>query len=725
MDGVQSSISYLERLASENPKDVQILFRLALLYVTSDSLQKAAAALEKCLAVDPAMYTARFLLACIYSRGGAYNYALRELQKIVDREGDFCFEQIDFKVLGDLRLSLKAWETYELKEKDSANKFFALGFVFFAFYRNDASIAALKKCLALNPFFPLANYVAGLTSLRMGDVSSAWKFLQSEPSSPNSANIFNVLASVCLSQKKFKQAELFCRKALRINPKYLKAMRNMASAYKGLGAYEQAEKILKNIVSVGEPASIDYYLLGELYEVKNAFEEAEKAYGQAVELDPSNAKAAVTLGRFLLKINKLGEAEAYLTKAAAAMPGNAELNLALGNVFQAQKKYQEAALEFNKCLSLDPSDKAALYAFGSSLAALGRISSAVEIFQRGTEEFPDDPDFKISLALAFSNMGKCEAALSELNAALKIIPDDPFANYCLGVLSSASGNYSQSFSAYETSLGLLKKHMFEGFKKGAISLMSGNIAEAEAEFKKAASPELAKSDLEVYGVLGLLSSLSLYKSEESTRARKFNVDYSKIYETSSLALVRAIDSRDGYSSPHSARVSKIARILAEHISLKNKDLLSEDEIAAIETAAFLHDIGKISVSEQILSKRSPLTETEYAYIRNHPIYSESLLRDSGLPLEILPIVRHHHEKFNGKGYPDGLSKDDIPFGAMIVSIADVFEALSSDRPYRQAFSVEKAVSLINKSKGKDFAPGLVAAFLDIVPEISRIIAETT
>jgi len=169
-----------------------------------------------------------------------------------------------------------------------------------------------------------------------------------------------------------------------------------------------------------------------------------------------------------------------------------------------------------------------------------------------------------------------------------------------------------------------------------------------------------------------------------------------------------IDARDPYTAEHSLMVAYYARSLAERIGL------SEHQANDIFLAGQLHDIGKIGVPDHILNKKDKLTEEEKKIINRHVLIGWKTLKDTGVFEHITDYVRHHHEWFNGQGYPDGTAGEEIPLGARILSIADSYDAMVSNRPYRKALSQAEACQELLRCKGSQFSPELVDAFVEII-----------
>ena len=179
------------------------------------------------------------------------------------------------------------------------------------------------------------------------------------------------------------------------------------------------------------------------------------------------------------------------------------------------------------------------------------------------------------------------------------------------------------------------------------------------------------------------------------------------------SLASAIDAKDEYTKDHSSSVSRYSVSLAKAINLPDK------EVERIKLGALLHDIGKIGIPEDVLTKPARLTDEEFKIIQQHPtIGVEKILEPNPLLHDLIPIVKYHHEQWNGKGYPCGLKEEEIPLAARIVAIADTYHALISDRPYRKGMSVEKACSILEEGAGIQWDKELVRQFISIAPSLA-------
>ncbi len=178
---------------------------------------------------------------------------------------------------------------------------------------------------------------------------------------------------------------------------------------------------------------------------------------------------------------------------------------------------------------------------------------------------------------------------------------------------------------------------------------------------------------------------------------------------------RALDLRDKETEGHSQRVTGLAYSLAKNMGLEKDDLVN------IRRGALLHDIGKMGVPDTILFNPGQLTDEEWLVMKMHPVYAYDMLFPILYLREALKIPYSHHEKWDGSGYPQGLSAEAIPFAARIFAVADVYDALISDRPYRKAWSQEKALDYIKEQAGIHFDPKVVAVFLETVPDAALLI----
>ena len=179
-------------------------------------------------------------------------------------------------------------------------------------------------------------------------------------------------------------------------------------------------------------------------------------------------------------------------------------------------------------------------------------------------------------------------------------------------------------------------------------------------------------------------------------------------------LSRAIEARDPYTRGHSARVTALAESIALRLGW------SEERLALLHVGGPLHDIGKLAISDEVLSKPGRLDEDELAQIREHPKLGARLLLRVAPFRQALPYVLYHHERWDGAGYPSGRSGEEIPLEARVLAVADAFDAMTSDRPYRHALSRDEALAEVERCSGTQFDPEIVRVFLELFAEAEQL-----
>jgi putative nucleotidyltransferase with HDIG domain len=199
-----------------------------------------------------------------------------------------------------------------------------------------------------------------------------------------------------------------------------------------------------------------------------------------------------------------------------------------------------------------------------------------------------------------------------------------------------------------------------------------------------------------------LLSRSKFLEEEVTRARQSIME---CYEGTVKALILTIDAKDHYTYAHSNRVARLSFSLAEGIGL------SRNMREKIEHAAAIHDIGKIGVDENILRKEGYLTPEEYEAMKKHPEIGATIVQSVPFLEDAIPVILYHHERFDGKGYPEGLKGEQIPLTARIVMVADAIDAMMRSRPYKDSLPVDKVLNELRNNAGTQFDPMIVDAIL--------------
>ncbi len=210
--------------------------------------------------------------------------------------------------------------------------------------------------------------------------------------------------------------------------------------------------------------------------------------------------------------------------------------------------------------------------------------------------------------------------------------------------------------------------------------------------------------------IDLLAKFAANAYSRIQMATKLESHYTETME----ALVSALEARDPYTEAHAGRIKDIAVALA--VALK----VPGDSRRAVKLGAILHDVGKIGVSDSILLKPGALNDEEWKIMRSHPAIGERMLRGIDFLQPALPIIRHHHERWDGRGYPDGLTASNIPIGARIVAVCDTFDAMTSDRPYRKALPLDQACAEIDANSGSQFDPTCARLLVEVMSSMGEV-----
>jgi HD-GYP domain-containing protein (c-di-GMP phosphodiesterase class II) len=263
-------------------------------------------------------------------------------------------------------------------------------------------------------------------------------------------------------------------------------------------------------------------------------------------------------------------------------------------------------------------------------------------------------------------------------------------------------------------LGIFASSLLASFLIKPIKELSAGVE--ELKYSTAKNPLRVYSQDELGKLTRNFNEMAALIANQRGKLTEYARDLEEAYVSMVKVVAAAIDARDSYTHGHSARVAQLSFLLGEQIGLPKEDLRD------LEVACLFHDVGKIKTPDSILLKPDKLNEAEFKEMKQHVVDGASILSWAPSLSKYIPSTRHHHEWHNGKGYPDGLVGDNIPLFAAIISIADAFDAMTSDRPYRKALSNEEALRRIARKSGIQFRPNLVAIFLELM-EKNRVLDE--
>jgi HD-GYP domain-containing protein (c-di-GMP phosphodiesterase class II) len=220
--------------------------------------------------------------------------------------------------------------------------------------------------------------------------------------------------------------------------------------------------------------------------------------------------------------------------------------------------------------------------------------------------------------------------------------------------------------------------------------------------------EISRNEVRLVSAVTDIAANAIYRSALHEQTRKNAAELAEAYETTLEGWAQALELREHETAGHCKRVIKYTVALAKYFGYSGADLVN------IKRGASLHDIGKMGIPDNILLKKGPLTAREWEVMRKHPVYAQRFLSKIPYLVPAIEIPYHHHEKWDGTGYPNGLKGADIPLPARIFSVIDVWDALLSNRPYRKAWPPDQVIEYLKEQSGKQFDPEVVNAFLGIL-----------
>jgi len=265
--------------------------------------------------------------------------------------------------------------------------------------------------------------------------------------------------------------------------------------------------------------------------------------------------------------------------------------------------------------------------------------------------------------------------------------------------------------------GAVSSILLSSFLTRPVKQLASGVAEIKSEQRS--RPLHVYSRDELGRLTESFNEMTALITSQRDKLVKYADDLEESYVATVRVLAAAIDARDTYTLGHSARVSQLSTAIAREMGF------GDGQVEEVEIASLFHDVGKIKMPDSILHKRGRLDPDERREMMRHPEYGAEILTKAQSLFKYIPLVRHHHEWFDGSGYPDGLSGDRIPVAAAIVALADAFDAMTSDRPYRTAMTRDEAMAKIEEFSGKQFDPAVVRIFRKIIEEQQAREAEPT
>jgi len=272
-----------------------------------------------------------------------------------------------------------------------------------------------------------------------------------------------------------------------------------------------------------------------------------------------------------------------------------------------------------------------------------------------------------------------------------------FESLCWRVMKGGKPQLFKDLARGESSLGLFGEGMRSGM---ALPLQTGEGAIGVLSLWSRERSAFSHADLEVWQPLAAQVTVALEKARSYMALKNLLLQVV-------AALAEAIEARFPYAKGHSRRVAEGAVAIGKGMGL------SKDRLESLYLAGLLHDIGKVGVLESILNKPAQLTSAEYSLVQKHPLIGEEIVKGVEAWAGILPLIRHHHERHDGMGYPDGLKGEEIPLEARILAVADGLEAMGSARPYRPPFEGEEIIATLREGASSQWDPRVIEAALKV------------
>ncbi len=719
-------IRKLERSLQDNPNNVQAHYELGRLYEEDGEFSHAIRELERAVNLSPSHVPSRFELGIVYSRlgrgGHEMEMAVREWAKMTDEDGDIAFDRVDYSRQHVIGAALAEWEKYRNSFEPTIFTFFNLGFAHMILNKLDQAARDFEKVLSINSRFETANYYLGLISERRGQYSQAAElFMRELEARPHSPHVYYALALVLLKLNDSNRAIMHLQKALQLKPRYIKATYRLGTAYAATGQFELAVTHLERAVEFMPTFYEAHFQLAQVYEKQFRMDQAIAEYHRALEINPRYKEARFQLGLMYKNIGKPEQALQQLNEAVDLDPLDAEAYYSIGLIRSQLGHYEEAAKNYERALQSLPNHAYAHYSLGIAYSKINRHQDAVAAFKRALELNPRDAQARNQLGAVLFQKGELEASVQEFEKVLESNPRDAQAHYYYGTALFKMNRLERAIEEFQKVASLNPDSPYAHFTLGASYSLSGDYTRAVQEYMKASSMTTGEGDLSLFATMQLLAAIGLDHAQKAHEMQEVYDRLEQVYIYTVRALTNAIDARDTYTKFHSSRVSSIARHFATHLHGLGWGRISEKKIKAIEMGGYMHDVGKIGVPDYVLRKEGKLTSEERMIIEMHPTIGADIIENLDLPWHIMPIVRHHHERWDGSGYPDNLSGEEIAAEAQIVSVADFWDALSTARPYKPAFTPERCIEELQKQSGKHFNPELVEIFVPFVDELILLI----
>lgn len=702
------NLEWYRKQIQHDPANPNLFLCMGLLYEEEKQYADALRAYEQAVTIAPAKAKYLFPLGLFYTHIGRLDLAINLFNKVLSAEPGF------FQVLQNLYYDAdfpshvlkcsveKSVEVYRDAVKlkpDNINGYINLATILLLIGESKETIAILQTALSLKPQLPdiyiLQSYAYQQSGLPELAVKSLEQIISIQPDNYEAmfllGQAYRQVERYVLAQKQFE-------KIIRMDPKNIKALLGLGEVLVKTGRRDLALQQYTKIIELAPKYPEAHFSLAKLYEEKYDFKAASRHYKIVMEFLPSHAEAYHGFGLVCYRMGLAQEAAEALKKAVDLSPYDPYFRYHLGQAFASLGNHSEAVDQFNEAIRYNPADGYIYNHLGISYEKLSDRQSAVNSFKQAIALNSDDTYAHYHLGLVYLADEQLSLAAGAFEKVLELNPHDAFAYYNLGAAYARLGLLDKGIETYQKAIALHPSSAYAHFNLGAAYTREGEPELAEQEFKKATA--ITPKNEEELALFATLNSQAFINIEMA----KLNKQLKDLYTKTVEALVRTLDAKDHYTAGHTSRVSTLSLKIGRQMGF------SKDAMEGLRMGALLHDIGKIGIPEPILLKKEALTAEEYEIMKAHPVIGFKILSPVEFPWQgVANYVKCHHEKVDGTGYPDGLSGSDIPLGAQIIGIADFFDALATERPYKHALPIPMVMKEIEKLMERYFLPEVVEA----------------
>lgn len=703
-----SQIERFRRQLQLNQTNSHLYLCVGLLYEENGQDIDAIRAYEQAVTFSPNIPKFLFPLGLCYTNIGRFDLAMNYFNKAISLDIYFYKNLQNLKYDNDfpfivfkkrIDTSVETYKNMIQRNPGNISAYTNLATILLLIGETQESLAVLQSAVSINAqsadIYRLQSYAfqqSGLPELAVKSLEQALAI------QPDNVETISRLGEIYYKIERYSLAQKQFEKVLSLDPKSIKALFGLGQVFSKTGRRDMAKEQYIKVIELLPKHSEAHFNLARHCEETYDLQGASRHYKIVIDLEPSNAEAYHGHGMACHRMGLANEAVPSFTKAVELAPHDPYFRYHLGQAYASIGEHASAIEQFNEAIHYNPSDSFIYNQLGISYEKLSNKVSAVFAFKKSIELKPDDAYAHYYLGLVYLADEQLSLAAGAFERVLELNPHDAFAYYNLGAAYARLGFLDKGIEAYQKAITLHPSSAYAHFNLGAAYAREGEPELAEDEFKKATA--LTPKNEEELALFATLNSQAFINIEMARLNKQLKELYTKTVE----ALILTLDAKDHYTAGHTSRVSSLSMKIGKQMGF------SKDEMEGLRMGALLHDIGKIGIPENILLKKETLTKEEYEVMKAHPAIGFKILSPVKFPWKnVANHVKCHHEKVDGTGYPDGLMGDSIPIGAQIIGLADFFDALATERPYKPALPIPMVMEEIEKTIGKFFSEEVVNA----------------